>query len=202
MNSRLKLFATLNKLLESAKVTLNSTFSNHTIFLDRINYAFVDKLSNIGKIHQDMQKCIEEVEDVYKKSPFYYNKTKLEAQHNYEKDNIYSKLFLDIYKETRQKADNIASQTVKFGITNDCEHEPVCRARIEDKINEIDLQYGRLLETTKVLFMQQESEYRSRVQDYRIILEKAMAPYNLLADHCLQKHLRSGADNFHENLIV
>lgn len=193
---------TLDKLLESANLTLNSTFSNNTVFLDRVNYAFVGKLSNIGRIDRDMQKCISEVEEIYKKSPFYYNKTKLEVQHNYEKDNIYLKLFLDIYKETRQKADKIASQTVKFGIANDCEQEPSCRARIEDRINEIDSQYGNLMETTKVLFMQQESEYRSRVQDYRIILEKAMAPYNFLADHCIQKHLSKGADHFSDNLIV
>lgn len=200
--SRLKTILALKDLLESINSLLNNTFPKNVLYLERVSHVYISKLSNIGKIGADMQKCITEVDKIYRNSPFIYDKTKIELQHNFEKDHIYRKIFTNIYEEAHQKTSTLASEVVKFGISNDCEQDLECRARIEFKISEVENQYENILETTKALFMEQENNYRERIQDYRLILEKAMKPYNLLADLCLQKHMRNNIDIYSQSNLI
>lgn len=201
-NSRLKTILALNDLLKSINSTLNNTFPKNALYLERVSNVYISKLSNIGKIGPDMQKCITEVDKIYRQSPFIYDKTKMELQHDFEKEHIYRRIFTNIYEEARQKTSTMASEVVKFGIANDCEEDIDCRLRIEVKISEVENQYENILETTRALFMEQENNYRERIQDYRSILEKAMKPYNLLADLCLQKHMRNKIDVYSQSNLI
>lgn len=199
VNSRLKTITTIKEVFTTVNNTLKNTFAHNEPYLDMIHHKYTGKLTNIGKLNDEMKKCISEIEELYTKAPFIYDKLKIEAQHNFEREEIFRKIFSEIHNEARQAIDNIASETMQFGIDNDCELEPVCRSRIEEKITEIDQTYENIAETTKVLFIEQENNYKERVQDYLAVLEKSMKPYHLLADQCLQKHLRN--NNEEENLI-
>lgn len=149
-----------------------------------------------------MQKCVFDIDEIYKKAPFVYDKSLIESQHAYEKEHIYRKILGEVYQDARQRIDTIASEVLKFGSRHDCEDELSCRVSIEAKISEIEAKYENVVETSRVLFMEQENNYKERIQDYCNILETAMKPFNLLADQCLQKHLRNNVDMFSYNNLV